>query len=51
MSHVSITAMTTTPPVRVVSSGQSSVSLVTVAPSLTGFPVTLDQHGVVQLPP
>ena len=44
-------AMTTTPPVTVVSLGLSSVSSVTVAPSLTGFPVTLDQHGVVQPPP
>ena len=51
MSHVSTTAMTTTPPVMVVSSGLSSVSSVTVAPSLTGFPVSLDWHGVVQLPP
>ena len=44
-------AMTTTPPVMVVSSGLSSVSSVTVAPSLTGFPVNLDQHGVFQPPP
>ena len=43
--------LTTTPPVMVVSSGQSSVSSVTVAPSLTGFLVSLDQHGVVQPPP
>ena len=42
--------MTTTPPVMVVSSGLSSVSSVTVAPFLTGFPVSLDQHGVVQPP-
>ena len=40
-------SLTTTPPVTVVSSGLSSV---TVAPSLTGFPVSLDQHGVVPLP-
>ena len=51
MSHVSTMAMTTTPPVMVVSSGLSSISSVTVAPSLMGFPVTLDQHGVVQPPP
>ena len=30
-----------------VSSGLSSMSSVTVAPSLTGFPVSLDQHGMV----
>ena len=41
-------ALTTTLPVTVVSSGLSSV---TVAPSLTGFPVSLDQHGVVPPPP
>ena len=51
MSHVSTMAMTTTPPITVVSSGLSSVSSVTVVPSLMGLPVTLDQHGVVQLPP
>ena len=51
MSHISTTAPTTTPPVTVVSSGLSSMSLVTVAPSLTGFPVSLDQHGVVPPPP
>ena len=44
MSHVSTTAPTTTPPITVVSSGLSSVSSVSVAPSLTGFPVS---HGVV----
>ena len=43
-------AMTTTPPVMVVSPRLSSVSSVTVAPSLTGFPVSLDQCGVVQPP-
>ena len=48
MSHFSTTALTTTPPVTVVSSGLSSV---TVAPSLTGFPVSLDQHGMVPPPP
>ena len=41
-------APTTTPPVTVVSSGLSSVSSVTVAPSLTGFPVS---HGMVPPPP
>ena len=46
MSHVSTTAPTT-PAVTVVSSGLSSV---TVAPSLTGFPVSLDQHGIVPPP-
>ena len=51
MSHVSTTAPTTTPPVTVVSSGLSSVSSVTVAPSQTGFLVSLDQHGVVPPPP
>ena len=51
MSHVLTTALTTTPPVTVVSSGLSSVSSVTVAPSHTGFPVSLDQHGVVPPPP
>ena len=50
MSHVS-TAMMTTPLVMVVSSDLSSVSSVTVVPSLTGFPVSLDQGGVVQPPP
>ena len=48
MSHVLTTAPTTTPPVTVVSSGLSSVSSVTVAPSLTGFPVS---HGMVPPPP
>ena len=48
MSHVSTTAPTTTPPVTVVSSGLSSVSSVTVAPSLRGFPVS---HGMVPPPP
>ena len=43
-------ALITTPSVTVVSSGLSSMSSVTVAPSLTGFPVSLDQHGVVSLP-
>ena len=44
MSHISTTAPTTTPPVTVVSSGLSSV---TVAPSLTGFTVS---HGMVPPP-
>ena len=47
MSHVSTTAPTTTHPITVVSSGLSSVSSVSVAPSLTGFPVS---HGVVPPP-
>ena len=51
MSHVSTTAPTTTPLVTVVSSGLLSVLSVTVAPSLTGFPVSLDQHGMVPPPP
>ena len=51
MSHISTTAPTATPPVTVVSSSMSSVSSVTVAPSLTGFPVSLDQHGMVPTPP
>ena len=51
MSLVSTMAMTTTSPVTVVSSGLSSVSSVTVAPSLMGIPVLLDQGGVAQLPP
>ena len=51
MSQVSITrAMTTTPPVTVVSSGMSSLSLVTMAVSLMGLPATFGQHDVV-LPP
>ena len=52
MSQVSTTMpMTTTTPVTVVSSGMSSVSSVTVAPSLMGLPTTLGQHDVVLLPP
>ena len=51
MYHISTTAMTTTPPVMVVSSGLSSVSSVTMAPSLTELPATLGQHEVVQPPP
>ena len=51
MSHIMTMDLTTAPPVMVVSSGSSSVSSVTVAPSLTGFPVSLDQHGMVPPPP
>ena len=52
MSHIITTmAMTTTPPVTVVSSGMSSISSVTVAPSLMGLPTLLCQHDVVLLPP
>ena len=47
MSHIVTMALTTTPPVTVVSPGLSSVSSVTVAPSLTEFPVSMDQHGMV----
>ena len=47
MSHVSTMAMTTTCPVMVVSSGLSSVSSVTVAPSLIVLPATLGQCEVV----
>ena len=43
--------MTTTPPVVVVTSGLSLVSSVTMASSLMGLPVTLDQHGVAQPAP
>ena len=52
MSQVStVMAMTTTPSVTVVSSGMSSISSVTVAPSLRGLLTTLGQHDVVLLPP
>ena len=44
-------AMTTTPPVMVVSSGLSLFPSVTMVPSLMGLPVSLDQRGVVQPPP
>ena len=44
-------AMTATPPVTVVSSGMSSISSVTVAPSLMQLPTMLGQHDVVLLPP
>ena len=51
MSQVSTTlAMTTTPPVTVVSSGMSSLSLVTMVPSLMELPTMLGQHDVVLLP-
>ena len=51
MSHVSTMAMTTTPPVMVVSSGLSSTSSVIMAPSLMGLPATLGQCEVVLPPP
>ena len=52
MSQVSTTmAMTATPPVTVVSSAMSSLSSMTMAPSLVGFLATLSQHDVVLLPP
>ena len=51
MSHISTMAMTTIPPVMVVSSGLSSVYSVNVAPSLMGLSATLGQHEVVQTPP
>ena len=51
MSQVFTTmAMTTTSLVNVVSSGMSSLSSGTMAPSLMGLPATLSQHDVV-LPP
>ena len=47
MSQASTTMVTTTtPPVMVVSSGSSSLSLITVAPSM-GLPTTLGQCDVV----
>ena len=52
MSQVSTTmATTTTLPVTVVSSGMSSLSSVTMAPSLMGLCTTLGQHDVVLPPP
>ena len=52
MSQVStFTALTTTPPVTVGSSGMSSLSSVTMAPSLMGLPTILGQHNVVLLSP
>ena len=51
MSQASTTmAMTTPPPVTVVFSGLSSLSSVTVAPTLVGLPAILGQSDVV-LPP
>ena len=50
MCHISTTATTTTPLVMVVSSGLSSISSVTIIPSLVGLPATLGKHEVV-LPP
>ena len=51
MSEVSTsTTTTTTPPVTVVSSGMSSLSSVTMAPSLMGLPAVLGQHDMVLLP-
>ena len=50
MSHISTTAMTTTPPVMVVSSGLSYVSSVALAPSLRGPPATMGQCEAVLLP-
>ena len=52
MSQVSTTmAMTTTTLLSVVSFGMSSLSLVTMAPSLMRLPTTLDQCDVVLPPP
>ena len=52
MSQVSTsTPITSTPPVTVVSSGMSSLPLVTTAPSSMGLPTMLGQHDVVLLPP
>ena len=52
MSQVYTTmAMTTTPLVTVVSSGMSSLSLISMAPSLIGLPATMGQCNVVLPPP
>ena len=51
MSHVSTMAVTTAPLVMVVSSGLSSISSMTMGPSLMGLPATLGQCEVVLLPP
>ena len=51
MSPVSTMAMTSTLPVMVLSTGLSSISSVTMAPSLLGFPTTVGQHEEVLLPP
>ena len=45
------TAMSTTPPVTIVNSGMSSLSLVTMAPSSMGLPTMSGQHDVVLPPP
>ena len=42
--------MTSTPLMTMVSSGMSSLSLVTVAPFLKGLPTTLGEHDLVLLP-
>ena len=51
MLHLYFSSMTTTPPVILVSSGMSSLSLVTMAPSLMGLPSMLVQHDGVLPPP
>ena len=51
MSHISTMAMTTTPLVVVVFSDLSSISSVTMVPSLMGLPATSGQNEVVLLPP
>ena len=50
-SHISTRLQLLLLKVMLVSSGLSSVSSVTVASSLMGFPVSLDQCGVAQPPP
>ena len=51
MSQASTMAMVTTPLMTVVSSGTSSLSVVTMAPSLMELPATSGQHDVVLPPP
>ena len=51
MSHVSTMAMTSTPPVTMVSSQLSSISSVTMALSLMGLPASLGQYEVFLPPP
>ena len=52
LSQVSIsTAMTTTPPVTVLSSCMVALSTVTMGPSLRRLPTMLGQHDVVLPPP
>ena len=51
VSQVSTSTAITASPVTVVSSGMSSLSSVTMAPSLMGFPTMLGQHDVVMPPP